>query len=231
MSLDVSITPGSGMFEVCESGTLVVSGRVFQPSEPIIDLPLCDPVEAPQDAHLIRLTSSDVYKQLRLRGYDYGPTFQGILSASNKGEAVVFREGGGGVSEGNFQWNIVKYMEYVVHGSRNQNDSNFNSLIRFAETNERHFDLLLQICRSRLKRCLFVSANSLQSKFKVIIIVKYLYKFLNIKISLKLVGNTRLYLKTHPSVIWAGILIFGRVFICRDGSSRPPKIGWVKPFQ
>ena len=93
VSLDVSITPGSGMFEVCESGTLVVSGRVFQPSEPIIDLPLCDPVEAPQDAHLIRLTSSDVYKQLRLRGYDYGPTFQGILSASNKGKAVVFREG------------------------------------------------------------------------------------------------------------------------------------------
>ena len=91
----MSITPGSGMFEVCESGTLVVSGRVFQPNEPIIDLPLCDPVEEPQDAHLIRLTSSDIYKQLRLRGYDYGPTFQGILSASNKGKAVVFREGGG----------------------------------------------------------------------------------------------------------------------------------------
>ena len=85
MTLDVSITPGTGMFELCEGGALVVSGRVFQPSDPIIDLPVCDPVERPQEAHLIRLTSGDVYKQLRLRGYDYGPTFQGILSASNKG--------------------------------------------------------------------------------------------------------------------------------------------------
>ncbi|KAI0219797.1 Fatty acid synthase [Lamellibrachia satsuma] len=83
VKLDVSITPGTGMFELCEGEALVVSGRVFQPSEPIINLRVCDPADKPQD--LIRFTSSDIYKQLRLRGYDYGPTFQGILSASNKG--------------------------------------------------------------------------------------------------------------------------------------------------
>ena len=41
----------------------------------------------------------------------------------------------------------------------------------FAETNERLFDLLLQICRSRSKRRSFDSANSLQSKFTFTVIL------------------------------------------------------------
>ena len=37
-------------------------------------------------------------------------------------------------------------MEYTVHGSKNQNDSNFKlTLSEFAETNVRRFDLELQI--------------------------------------------------------------------------------------
>lgn len=33
----------------------------------------------------MKLTSSDIYKELRLRGYDYGKTFQGILESNNAG--------------------------------------------------------------------------------------------------------------------------------------------------
>lgn len=33
----------------------------------------------------LRLTAHDIYKELRLRGYDYGKTFQGILESNNAG--------------------------------------------------------------------------------------------------------------------------------------------------
>lgn len=33
----------------------------------------------------IKLKSHDVYKELRLRGYDYGKAFQGILESSGEG--------------------------------------------------------------------------------------------------------------------------------------------------
>lgn len=33
----------------------------------------------------MKLTAHDIYKELRLRGYDYGKTFQGILESNNAG--------------------------------------------------------------------------------------------------------------------------------------------------
>jgi fatty acid synthase len=36
----------------------------------------------------LRLTAHDIYKELRLRGYDYGKTFQGILESNNAGVCV-----------------------------------------------------------------------------------------------------------------------------------------------
>ena len=78
----MSIMPGSGDFEVCEAGALVVSGRVSPLVKPLTDLP---PVDRPASQTAVQLTGADIYKELRLRGYDYGPTFQGILSANNEG--------------------------------------------------------------------------------------------------------------------------------------------------
>ncbi len=79
--------PGSGEFEVCENGAQVVSGRVSSPSEPVRQFPIFEPSTTPADSHLIQLTSGDIYKELKLRGYDYGPTFQGIMSTSNYGDS------------------------------------------------------------------------------------------------------------------------------------------------
>ena len=67
--------PVSGEFEVCESGSKVVSGRVTCPSDSVLQL-LPATHTAREDSNLIPLTASDIYKELRLRGYDYGPTFQ-----------------------------------------------------------------------------------------------------------------------------------------------------------
>lgn len=40
----------------------------------------------PESASVSLLTQGEVYKELRLRGYDYGPQFQGIYEATLEGE-------------------------------------------------------------------------------------------------------------------------------------------------
>ena len=74
--------PGTGDFEVCENGALVVSGRISVASEPVLHIPPCEKCESSDS---MRLNTQDVYKELRLRGYDYGPTFQGILDTNHAG--------------------------------------------------------------------------------------------------------------------------------------------------
>lgn len=39
----------------------------------------------PESTPVSHLTQAEVYKELRLRGYDYGPQFQGIYEASLEG--------------------------------------------------------------------------------------------------------------------------------------------------
>ncbi len=74
---------GSGAFEVCEGGALVANGRISVPDQPVLQTPhfQCDDA-APMT---IRLSGEDVYKELKLRGYEYGPTFQGIVDSSLEG--------------------------------------------------------------------------------------------------------------------------------------------------
>ncbi|XP_045164352.2 fatty acid synthase-like [Mercenaria mercenaria] len=79
---DVRYMPGVGNFEIQESETLVASGRV-------ICLKSSDLTSYNTDLDFsteeFQLKSSDVYKELRLRGYDYGSTFQGIKEADMSG--------------------------------------------------------------------------------------------------------------------------------------------------
>jgi len=78
----------SGEFSISESGTIVASGRVFTPEEPsplklqhIVDEIFAEPLK--EDA--IELTPGDIYKELRVRGYDYGETFRLIKDAVDNG--------------------------------------------------------------------------------------------------------------------------------------------------
>ena len=41
--------------------------------------------DASQESQHLRLNAADVYKELTLRGYDYGGPFQGIMDANNIG--------------------------------------------------------------------------------------------------------------------------------------------------
>ncbi|XP_028912877.2 LOW QUALITY PROTEIN: fatty acid synthase [Ornithorhynchus anatinus] len=89
VQLEVRLMPASRSFEVSENGNLTVSGKAYQWEEP--DASVFDnwqgAAETPGDpAGENKLSKDDVYKELRLRGYDYGPTFRGILEASGTGK-------------------------------------------------------------------------------------------------------------------------------------------------
>ena len=92
VKLYVSIHPGTGNFEVTnDSGTVVASGTITTSAEKIMEETLTPPsnvLENPdlkQDVPKLPLTAEDVYKELSLKGYEYGPAFQLITSANNEG--------------------------------------------------------------------------------------------------------------------------------------------------
>ncbi|CAD6999349.1 unnamed protein product [Ceratitis capitata] len=75
----INFFDGTGAFEICEGGSLAMSGKIK-----IVDnitqeeLPL-EPLQP--DTVGRELVANDVYKELRLRGYDYGGIFRGIVSS------------------------------------------------------------------------------------------------------------------------------------------------------
>ncbi|XP_002741902.2 fatty acid synthase-like, partial [Saccoglossus kowalevskii] len=95
VTLEVCIAPTTGIFEVSESHQLCVSGKIEIPDEP---LQIIDALEDKVDTGLLELFASDVYKELRLRGYDYGATFQGIVRADNSGNQGMLAWNGNWVS-------------------------------------------------------------------------------------------------------------------------------------
>ena len=71
---------------MCESGSLVVSGTVSVPHGDVLEVP--PPEDDADDNNVLPLTADDVYKELRLRGYDYKTAFQGILNTNNLGTEI-----------------------------------------------------------------------------------------------------------------------------------------------
>lgn len=78
----VNIFDGTGRFEICEGGSLAVSGKIYMPENIESEqLPL-DPLE--QDESGLTLKTDDIYKELRLRGYDYAGKFRGVTESDSK---------------------------------------------------------------------------------------------------------------------------------------------------
>ncbi|PSN28987.1 Fatty acid synthase [Blattella germanica] len=81
----VNIFDGTGDFELCEGGSVAVSGRIYVPEDIEKEqLDLSPPVQ-PVERDLLSLRTPDIYKDLRLRGYDYGGIFRGIVESDNRG--------------------------------------------------------------------------------------------------------------------------------------------------
>nr|XP_050028975.2 fatty acid synthase-like [Dermacentor andersoni] len=76
----VNIMPTSGEFEISEAGTVVASGSIRRAAEneTVLDE---EPLGRPTDTLAYELEAEDIYKEFRLRGYEYHGVFQGITKA------------------------------------------------------------------------------------------------------------------------------------------------------
>lgn len=79
------VQKGSGKFEVAEGGTAIVSGSVQLPQNISCEMVSLEPPEPLHEDDLLELTSRDIYKELRLRGYNYQGLFRSLVSADNLG--------------------------------------------------------------------------------------------------------------------------------------------------
>uniref|UniRef100_A0A7N9B0T0 Fatty acid synthase n=1 Tax=Mastacembelus armatus TaxID=205130 RepID=A0A7N9B0T0_9TELE len=90
VQLEVNLMPSTNRFEVSENGNLAVSGKVSILEDTALDSyrsQIRQQAASSGADHKMKLTAHDIYKELRLRGYDYGKTFQGILESNNEGDS------------------------------------------------------------------------------------------------------------------------------------------------
>lgn len=84
VKFSIIIFKGTGDFEICENNAVVVSGNI-RVSEDIEKDQLKLPPLPFTNEKALPLNTKDVYKELRLRGYEYRDIFQGIKSCDNYG--------------------------------------------------------------------------------------------------------------------------------------------------
>lgn len=78
----VNFFDGTGRFEICEGGSLAVSGKIYVPEDIETSQLSLKPLSVDKSGLL--MNTGDVYKELRLRGYDYGGKFRGITECDSK---------------------------------------------------------------------------------------------------------------------------------------------------
>lgn len=83
--LSVRINEDTGDFEIKESDNTIVSGKI-KPLDgnvsSVNDIIPVDDFKRRSTSSDLKLEPQDIYKELRIRGYDYGPFFQGIKECS-----------------------------------------------------------------------------------------------------------------------------------------------------
>ncbi|XP_067207291.1 fatty acid synthase-like [Linepithema humile] len=106
VNLTIMIQKESGKFEITDGDSVVVTGVVYAVSNVEQEMVLNDllPMDTNEEEHM---TSRDIYKELRLRGYQYSGEFCGLNSASVSG------------SKGHIAWtgNWVTFMDNMLQMS------------------------------------------------------------------------------------------------------------------
>lgn len=80
----VMVQKGSGAFEIVESGAPVVTGRLYTPSD--VNKEMIDMSPHADEPNDLDLNSKDIYKELRLRGYNYKGLFRSLSRVNLDGE-------------------------------------------------------------------------------------------------------------------------------------------------
>uniref|UniRef100_A0A8V1ANX5 Fatty acid synthase n=1 Tax=Gallus gallus TaxID=9031 RepID=A0A8V1ANX5_CHICK len=106
--LEVRIMPASHSFEVSGNGNLAVSGKISLLENDALKNFHNQLADFQSQANVTAksgLLMEDVYQELHLRGYNYGPTFQGVLECNSEGSA------------GKILWNgnWVTFLDTLLH--------------------------------------------------------------------------------------------------------------------
>lgn len=91
----VRMNEETGHFEIKEGETVVVTGKIRKlPNETEWMHPDLDNFEPDRDPEKMILRTRDIYKEYRVRGYDYQPYFMGILNALSDGVegTIIWRD-------------------------------------------------------------------------------------------------------------------------------------------
>ncbi|KAL0872273.1 hypothetical protein ABMA27_004663 [Loxostege sticticalis] len=113
----INILEGTGEFNVCEGGAPVVTGTVRVAPDPAAERGTLPPGAAPPTGEPITLDEEDVYKELRLRGYNYGGAFRGIRTVN------------WGAADGELDWNgnWISFMDTMLQYLIISNHKNITS--------------------------------------------------------------------------------------------------------
>ncbi|CAG2105236.1 unnamed protein product [Medioppia subpectinata] len=86
----VKILDGTGDFTISEGNQIAATGKVYSPEEGMFEFQdqLDEEADEEEDEDDLKeiLGNKDIYKELRIRGYDYGPKFQGLVEARGDGK-------------------------------------------------------------------------------------------------------------------------------------------------
>ncbi|KAG7203848.1 hypothetical protein KM043_017902 [Ampulex compressa] len=109
VQLRLMVQHGTGQFEIVDGSVAIVTGRIRHMMNSLKDKVLPEVVKQYKDKYEIdsqeeSMTAKDVYKELKLRGYQYSGLFRGIRSASITG------------SKGHIEWsdNWVTFLDSLL---------------------------------------------------------------------------------------------------------------------
>jgi len=99
-----------GKFEIIEGDSVVVTGTVYATSNPEQEMIPTDllPQNNDEEEHM---TARDIYKELKLRGYQYSGWFRGLRSASMSGKNghIIWRNNWVTFMDTMLQMQIIRY--------------------------------------------------------------------------------------------------------------------------
>ncbi|KAM3957748.1 fatty acid synthase-like [Aphomia sociella] len=100
----VNILDGTGDFDVCEGGSVAVTGKVRLAENPAAERLNVPFLSGDDEPDLLPLVTEDIYKELRLRGYNYGGVFRGIRTSDPRG------------TKGELEWNgnWISFMDTML---------------------------------------------------------------------------------------------------------------------
>jgi len=99
-----------GKFEITEGDSVVVTGTVYATSNPEQEMIPTDLLSQNNDEEE-HMTARDIYKELKLRGYQYSGWFRGLKSASISGKNghIIWRNNWVTFMDTMLQMQIIRY--------------------------------------------------------------------------------------------------------------------------